>query len=301
VTAIWFQFEQAVAAFCAALAPDAVVTHNVMIPDVDTGSPRQRDVWIEARIGGFFPVKVLVSCKRYARKIDTQHLDAFIGELASSGAHKGVIYSLVGFTRPALEKAKKKGISCCILLADQPPPIPDVLVFDAYFLDERIRIEAQGTSGSIDWPGLLNAHGIFEMEEMPAYRALARTFAKALPDGHRVVLGQKLHERRVCLPITATDREGSVTLCVQGVWAIYRARTEAWLVNGSYSVTDEQFAGRFSTPTIDTWGVEPGPGWTPITDDEIVAGNTIAFVRVKSDVEPLLQRLAAGETPELKT
>src|SRR4051794_21313108 len=107
MTPDWEKFELAVATFCQALALNATVTHDVMIPDVDTGLPRQRDVWIEARICDHFVVKILVSCKRYSRKVDSQMLDAFIGELLSSGAHKGVIYSLVGFTRGALAKAKK--------------------------------------------------------------------------------------------------------------------------------------------------------------------------------------------------
>lgn len=83
MSAPWQLFERAVAALCQALAPDATVTHDAKILDVDIGSRRQRDVWIEALIGGHFPVKVLVSCKRYARKVTVQQVDAFLGELGS--------------------------------------------------------------------------------------------------------------------------------------------------------------------------------------------------------------------------
>lgn len=92
----WKDFETAVARFIAALDPDATVKHNVYLPDRDTGHPRQRDVWIEARICGVFPVKVLVSCKRWDRKLNEQDIDAFVGELRSSGAHKGVIDCTLG-------------------------------------------------------------------------------------------------------------------------------------------------------------------------------------------------------------
>ena len=59
--------------------------NDAMIPDKDTGEPRQRDVWIETKVCDHFPLKILVSCKRYKAKLNQQHLDAFIGELRSSG------------------------------------------------------------------------------------------------------------------------------------------------------------------------------------------------------------------------
>jgi len=37
MTPEWLKFEEAVAAFCAALAPDAKVTHNKITADLDTG------------------------------------------------------------------------------------------------------------------------------------------------------------------------------------------------------------------------------------------------------------------------
>jgi hypothetical protein len=63
----------------------------------------------------YFPLKILVSCKKYKRKLDQQDIDAFNGELISSGAHKGVIYSYSGFNKYAIEKCKVLGISCCKL------------------------------------------------------------------------------------------------------------------------------------------------------------------------------------------
>gem|GEM_PF-1982878 len=119
----WEDFERAVAAFVKALTPGARITHNARLPDRHTGRLRQRDVWIEARIGPF-PVAILVSCKRLKRKINEQDLDAFIGELSSSGAHKGVLYSLAGRTtwrsppspipRPSCRRpgVSRRSISC---------------------------------------------------------------------------------------------------------------------------------------------------------------------------------------------
>ena len=127
----WEDFERAVAAFVKALTPGARVTHNARLPDRHTGRLRQRDVWIEARIGPF-PVNILVSCKWLKRKINEQDLDAFIGELSSSGAHKGVLYSLAGFTAPAIAKARSQGISCCKLYRNEPAELPDSLFLTLY-------------------------------------------------------------------------------------------------------------------------------------------------------------------------
>lgn len=94
MTPEWLKFEEAIAAFCQALTPDAKVRHNKITPDSDTGEPRQRDVWIEASLGGYIAIKLLV---------------------------------------------------------DQPPPIPEMLLLEAYHLYERFRPTAEGLSGP---PGL---------------------------------------------------------------------------------------------------------------------------------------------------
>ncbi|MFA5923837.1 MAG: hypothetical protein WC856_21515 [Methylococcaceae bacterium] len=61
----WKEFELAVASFLSALDPNAMVTHDAILPDEDTGEPRQRDIWIETQVCHHFNIKILVSCKRY--------------------------------------------------------------------------------------------------------------------------------------------------------------------------------------------------------------------------------------------
>lgn len=294
MSAPWQDFERAVAVLCQALAPDAKVTHDAKTLDVDIGSRRQRDVWIEALIGGHFPVKILVSCKRYARKVTVQQVDAFLGELGSSGANMGVIYSASGFTKDALAKAKARGISACVLLTNQPPPIPAVLLFDAYFLDERIQLVATGLTGAVDWKALLNADTTIEGETLPVHRALAAAFASDLPALQDAV-GEKAMPVRVNM-VTLAEADGiePVRVGVQSQWAIFRARTEAWLVNGSYNFTGEDFKGSIATPSIDTWSSDPGPGWEPIPEDEINGGNTIKFYRFLQDSRPAFAAMASG-------
>src|SRR5690606_22733487 len=89
----WRSFETAVAAFLAALDPKARVTHDVRLPDRHTGRSRQRDVIVETKFGAHLPLRILVSCKRHKRKLSSSDVDAFNGELQSSGAQKGVLYT----------------------------------------------------------------------------------------------------------------------------------------------------------------------------------------------------------------
>jgi hypothetical protein len=105
----WRQFESAVATFVAALDSTATVKHDVRLPDRHTQRPRQRDVWVEARVCQHFPVNVLISCKRWRRTMSQTDIDAFNGECQSAGAQVGVIYAFGGYTKPALEKAEQLG------------------------------------------------------------------------------------------------------------------------------------------------------------------------------------------------
>lgn len=292
MTPAWLKFEEAIATFLAALAPGAKVIHNKSIPDRDTGVPRQRDVWIETSFGGHFAIKILVSCKRLKRKLDSQHIDAFIGELRSSGANKGVIYSMSGFTRPALDKAEKLGISCCVLLVDAPPPIPEILLFDAYHLSERFRLVADGLTGPLDWLAMLNADSIYNGQEMPAHEALARLFADDLAALRDALGSMTIPRREVMVTLAAEECAPPLRLGVRSEWVAHRARIEAWLVSGSYSFSERDFQGSFATPAIDTWSLHPGPGWKPVDLDAIEGGNMFRFYQMLGDIGPRLAEMA---------
>jgi len=113
-TPAWKAFEQAVAKFIRALDPKAEVLENAKPPDIDTGRKRQRDVMVKATVCGHYPVPILVSCKLKKRRLSQEDIDHFVGEIRSANAVMGVIYAK-GFAQPAIEKARKLNIPCCIL------------------------------------------------------------------------------------------------------------------------------------------------------------------------------------------
>ncbi len=296
----WSDFEIAVTAFVTALDPKAKVRHNVRVPDRDTGLPRQRDVWVEAVICGIFPVTVLISCKKWKRKLSEQDVDAFVGELESSGAHKGVLYSYAGFTRPAIAKAQARSISCCRLYRNQPADIPELLFLSFYCCATSVRLGVNSdalpalgdtTFGEVfDLPaaGHANAVGLlvalFKEAEKGAVGDATRR--GAFPTGFRTAIQVEFKE----------PGARPLTVSLEGKWRIYRAKLEAHLLNGTYSFTEGQFSGSQTSPWIDRLGPDPGPGWELIDGPpaSLQVGTGVVFL-FAGDVERQLAELFRGK------
>lgn len=265
----WQAFEIAVAKFAAAMDPAAVVRHNVFLSDADTGHQRQRDVIIEATICKIFPVTVLVSCKYWQSKLDEGHIDAFVGELLSSRAHKGVIYSYSGFTQPALEKATARGICCCKLFRNEPPEIPQSIPFRAYACTPSLSVTLlsppRSNSNPSKWGEILSLNDETDGHRVSVLESILATY-NSLED-HST---RKLNTNALLSPLGFTSNlEFDPTLPVLGdlkiqvgcVWKIFQADINACLASGTYSLTQRKFLGDLSFPTIDRLNSHIGPGW----------------------------------------
>lgn len=271
VTPPWRLFEQAVAAFLTALAPNARVVPDARTPDLQTGRSRQRDVWIEVPFGGLFTLKILVSCKHKKARLSAQDLDAFQGELANSGANKGVIYALNGFTAAALEKARTAGISCCGLYIDQPPELPAQLPFHAYAYREQLKLDVGGDP-------LPTRDEISELLEAPVAEGgdagalvdvLSSRFVGAREAARAEAAVGEAVTASVGMELDAPRGGRRLQVILGSRWAVYRADVSAWLLNGTYTFTEGAFSGSFSTPWMDQKSPHPGPGWTPIAADDV--------------------------------
>src|SRR5262245_14993815 len=124
-------FEKAVAQFLRTLDPGARVEHDVKLPDQRTGTLRQVDVLITARACGH-PLRIACSCKDWATRLDIGDIDTFSAEMRAVGACTGILYARSGFTLPAVQAAKKEGISCCRLYQDDPADIPEAIFLPMY-------------------------------------------------------------------------------------------------------------------------------------------------------------------------
>jgi hypothetical protein len=262
----WREFQLAVASFLAALAPNARVTEDAHLPDADTGRPRQRDVWIEAKVFGHFPIKILVSCKRWKQQLDESDIDAFIGELRSSGAQLGIVYSYSGFTEPAIEKARKVGISCCRLYANEPPDIPTALQFRSYCCTARVAVSLAAPPDPA-WD-LKTWNDLFSLAKDGTDSLLDRIvtcFREGETEAANKVKTEGPFPKSWASELRVTHPQTEVAplrVIVAGAWKLYEGRVEAHLIDGSYSFNTGDFKGRQAAPWIDRVGPHPGPGWT---------------------------------------
>jgi len=260
----WKEFEQAVEKFIAALDPKAKVTGDVRTPDSETGRPRQRDVWVETKVLGHFALKILISCKRWKRRLSQGDLDAFRGELISSNCQLGVLYSYSGFSKPAVEKAKKLGICCCRLYENQSADIPESIFLRAYCFCPVFSI-ALGGEPAESW-NLKTWNDLFSMtlekrNNAPVIDYLDNEF-RANQDKYSKPPAGSLFPQAWSQETVIKDAEGNILkIIVQGAWKVYEGKLNAYLLKGSYSFTNKDFVGRQALPFVDLRGPTPGEGW----------------------------------------
>lgn len=267
----WEQFESAVATFVAALDPKAEVKHNVKLPDRDTGRPRQRDVWVKATICKIFPVSLLISCKRLRRKLNELDVDAFIGELASSGAHKGVLYTFTGYSEHALMKAAIHGISCCKLYQNKPPDVPDALFFSFYCCASSFYFRVNEQAMEIWGDELIeDVLSVVDSSGQTAFDQLIRAFWEAQEAKVQEALNAHSFPgswaTAMKLQSSSPPNQPELVLSLHGKWRFYRAKLCGHLMNGTYSFTEGTFIGSQTSPCVDMMGPEPGPGWERVVD-----------------------------------
>lgn len=264
----WKQFEKAVANFLVAMGDGAKVTYDTRLPDKHTNHPRQRDVWVEWPImGGRFSVKALVSCKALQRQLDQQDIDHFNGEFISSGAQIGIIYSKVGFNDRALDKAHTLGFHCCRLYDDEPADIPEsISLGSAYCFRPRFQFSVTGEFSAYkftNWGQVTNlrtSNGTVMQHLVEAINAYQFQDDSQGERWRRAIYGSRIEIEGF--------NEGlpKLTIKLEIADQVFRAKTEWYLLNGSYSVTDKSFRGSQATPSLDMNGIHPGPGWEEVAE-----------------------------------
>lgn len=273
---VGYGFERAVYDFASRLDPKAEVLFDHKVPDKDTGTPRQCDVWINARFGGHIPISILVSCKDHGRKLDVGDIGSFCDEVRSTRASTGVIYARSGFTKPALEKAKANGLSCCRLYLNEPGELPESLVTPCFLSNPRIAIAVKSALGI---PRISCGVPLNEIFNVPL----------TLPDGEAglfldVILScfyEQSHESvKEAIEADRLPREwhwelylGDLktelfcTVLLHGSWKHYRSLAKATLLNGSYCLTDSSYFGWVFSPKIHRFNANPGDEWEQIEED----------------------------------
>ncbi len=101
----WRDFEVAVTALHQEFG---VATHNVVIKG-KSGTKHQIDAVLEEQVG-FYPFKMLVSCKNWNTRIKKEHVVAWHGIIQDCSASGGSVFSRIGFQKGAITYAKHHGI-----------------------------------------------------------------------------------------------------------------------------------------------------------------------------------------------
>ena len=268
-------FEIAVYNFVKTLDPDSEVIFDHKIPDKDTGTLRQCDVWINAMFKGHWPLSILVSCKDWDKKIDIGEIGKFINEIKSTGASFGVIYSRVGFTKPALKKAKANGISCCRLYQNEPADIPELLIFQPFVCSPSIRIDLLSgiPGGEIStWNDLYHLEVVYKDIKFTIIDLITKFFH----EGETKSMANR-DEKCGTFPdwysdfqVTVEGQSLELLIRVAGRWKYFRSNMEAILVDGSYVIDKQIFSGTQSGPFINIKSAHPGDAWEEIGEDELI-------------------------------
>lgn len=274
----WRSFEKKVKDFVRNLDPNATVTHDKKTPDIVTGAPRQRDIWMSLKIGGVIPLDILFSCKDKGRRFHAQDMDGFLGELQYSGAHKGVVCSIRGFTKEALNKAKKLSIECWQFFEDEAIPAPFANYMMQYILREDLDVRFRFADND-----QLPEATLEKIKSLPVSYFLLQTD----PDGNTYssILANHLGDKdsRISLVSDKGLHWNSVSQLKYydnniGIWVeiflgsifyCFYSRFERNAFSGIVSGSEQEILGQFKGPPINLIEFHPGPDWEAVPQDRL--------------------------------
>ena len=297
------KFEEAVYTFAKTLDASAEVLFDYKIKDRDTGELRQCDVWINAKFGGHWPQSILVSCKDHTRKLDVGDVGAFCDEIRSTNATMGVLYSKSGFTKPAIQKATANGIACCRLYDNEPADLPTPIWIVIFLCKSTIQLRVSDADLRLHtWHDLFSS--TIRENNKTTLEVIASVFAQGEANAISAMNKQVEAGRGVCLPqdweselsfeIVGSQRQ--CVLTVFGRWKTYRAKSEATLLNGSYSLSNSSFRGSMTLPAIDTWG-ENLEQWQEIPRQDVQPlSKSVLSVLYGGDVKAVLEEEVGSNT-----
>lgn len=102
----WDGFERLVSKLCE--TGDVTVEHDVVMVG-KSGAPRQIDVAIKSK-QGLVEHLVIVECKYWNRPVSRANVDSLVNSLRELNASKGIIFSVKGFQKGAIQQASCEGI-----------------------------------------------------------------------------------------------------------------------------------------------------------------------------------------------
>lgn len=90
--------------------PGFQIAHDRQLAGRYSKVNRQIDVLLESKVLDY-PIRGVVDCKSYAKKVDVKVIDSFIGFMADTDAQIGIIFTNEGFTEAAQNRAEHDPLS----------------------------------------------------------------------------------------------------------------------------------------------------------------------------------------------
>lgn len=242
-------FEEAVSSFYRELDPNAQVLFDHRVPDRDTGKMRQVDVWVVCQALGNITLRVLISCKDHDRALDIGEVEQFASEIQSTGATNGVLYGRSGFTKGALEKARKRNISCCRLFDNQPPELPSEQLIDTYVAVPVHRVLAEVPDERPE--GLRWSEVLREPQDVTGNRRCSTSqcvsflcFLMVQPSETETPAAPGPQDRIETCDIAGTELHPPFQLHFALTWRWFRAGMDVLRLTGSFNSTEGSFVGK---------------------------------------------------------
>lgn len=113
------------------------VYHNKEYVGKRSGRAIVVDVSFETEIIGGARMLALVECKKYSSKVKVNDVEEFHSKLDDIGAHKGIMFTTIGYQKGAVKTAKGRGIALALLTENSQE---GEIVFFANAVSEHIEL-----------------------------------------------------------------------------------------------------------------------------------------------------------------
>ena len=157
----------------ACIANDVSVEESALLTDKETGQKREVDIVLKSQLGDY-PVVLSVEVRDRSRKAGSGWVEEMAGKHQSLQTNKLILVSRLGFTKPAMKKAKVREIET-------------LTIEEAYAADWNLalRLEGKGVFQLFNIRFSCSAHIAGKSEWMPA----PLSAIVILPGGERAMVG----------------------------------------------------------------------------------------------------------------
>lgn len=97
---------------------------KVHLPGRDVA--REFDVVLRSKVAGI-DILTVIECRDYGKKLDITHLDGFVSKMEDVNANKGILVSRKGFSKSAIQKAERLGVSLYVAKSADPDEVSGLI------------------------------------------------------------------------------------------------------------------------------------------------------------------------------